>query len=785
MKSPVSKGFRISLAVALSILMAVVYSSVAFAESWNFVDGNGTNGINVDPTKNAGNPKMVDFNGTMFAAWSESIGSTSQIRVKQYDHGSWGTGDNDTPLNKDTTKDALNVSLVVFNNELYATWQELGPTSYWQLRVAKYNGTSWSRVDGDGTSGINTSSNTNARNPKLIEYNSSLYVFWDETGGNGINQIRVKKYAGGSTWNSADGGSSLNQNSSHAGQAPSAVVYNGKLYLTWQENDNSSISQLRIKSYDGTTWSFVDGGGASGLNYNTAMRANAPALAVYNGELYVAWCEQSTKTQLRVKKYDGTNWVLVDGGQSTGLNQNTNYDAYQARLAVFDGNLYATWHEGSPNYHVRVKKYDGISWGSADGNSTKGLNNNTSYSATYGYLVEFDSALYDIFLENNGANQVRVVQMGPSNAAPTAANVIFTGTLKEGNTLTGAFAYGDLENDPMGTTIYKWYIADDAAGTNKTVISGATTSSLSLTHAQAGKYIIFEVTPVATAGTQTGTPTTYTSASAVLANEAPTASSVSFTGTLKEGNTLTGAFAYGDLENDPMGTTIYKWYIADDAAGTNKTVISGATTSSLSLTHAEAGKYIIFEVTPVATAGTQTGTPVSYTSLTEVGANAAPIISDLMITGDTMLNKNKTLTATYTYSDMENDLQSGSTYRWYTADDMNGPKQLITGEVGTTLQLSASMYNKYIIFEVTPGASTGTTPGDPVQTHVGPIGVLKGDANGDGQVTPADSLFVNKIIQGKVPLTDELKFILDVNNDGKVDAVDAKLILDIYLGKGV
>ncbi|WFR62986.1 hypothetical protein P9222_00610 [Paenibacillus amylolyticus] len=65
-------------------------------------------------------------------------------------------------------------------------------------------------------------------------------------------------------------------------------------------------------------WSIIDGNGATGINVNSAMRGEKPAIVEWNGEIYVAWREtiQSTPTvgQIRVKKFNGSNWVSVDGG---------------------------------------------------------------------------------------------------------------------------------------------------------------------------------------------------------------------------------------------------------------------------------------------------------------------------------------------------------------------------------------------------------------------------------------------------------------------------------------
>lgn len=773
------------LAAALSVFAA----GQVMAESWNSVDGNGTNGINVDTTKNAGNPKLIDFNGTLFAIWSESTGTTSQIRVKKYENGAWVTADNNTPLNKDPAKDATYPVLAVFNNELYAAWQEA--STYTQLRVAKFNGTSWSRIDGDG---IKYNSNSNARRPQLIVYNSSLYVIWEETvslGGVVGSQVRIKKYDGGTSWVEPDGDSILNYDDTDGATYPVAAVYGSKLYVAWEENigvNGNSINQIRVKSFDGSAWTFVDGDDIAGLNIDSTKNADEPFLQIYNGELYVAWHERSSKTQVRVKKYNGLAWTLVDGGtQTTGLNQNTGDDAYHVRLAVFDGNLYATWNEKHPTYHIRVKTYDDTSWVSADGNGEKGMNYDTSRSATYGYLSVSDSSLYITFLENNDSNQaqVRVAQLGPDNNSPTATGVGFTGPLKEGGTLTGTYTYGDTENDPEGTTTFKWYTADDTAGTGKAVISGATTNTLSLTGAQVGKYIIFEVTPVATAGSLTGTPASYTGTSAVLANQAPTATGVSFTGALRVGITLTGTYVYADADNDPEGEASFQWYRATDSSGSGRVAIAGATSATFTLTPAEAGSYIVFEVAPKAASGTTIGTPSSFTGSTAVLANAAPTAGNVAVTGSFILDQ--TVTGSYTYADDDGDSEAGTTFQWYTAEDAGGAnKTAIAGATSKTLTIKAEQYGKYLIFEVTPAAAAGTTTGIPASSQaLGPVGVLQGDVNGDGLITPADALYVTKYTQGKITLTDEQKKTLDMNGDNVVDAADAQLILSIYLGKGV
>ncbi len=72
----------------------------------------------------------------------------------------------------------------------------------------------------------------------------------------------------------------------------------------------------------GEVWTFVDGNLATGLNKDTSKSALDQALAVYNNELYVAWSEVNASSvgQIRVRKYNGTSWTWVDGGGANGIN---------------------------------------------------------------------------------------------------------------------------------------------------------------------------------------------------------------------------------------------------------------------------------------------------------------------------------------------------------------------------------------------------------------------------------------------------------------------------------
>ncbi|TBL79468.1 dockerin type I domain-containing protein [Paenibacillus thalictri] len=60
----------------------------------------------------------------------------------------------------------------------------------------------------------------------------------------------------------------------------------------------------------------------------------------------------------------------------------------------------------------------------------------------------------------------------------------------------------------------------------------------------------------------------------------------------------------------------------------------------------------------------------------------------------------------------------------------------------------------------------------------------KGDVNGDGLVTPADGLYISRYMNGQLVLSKsgpEFQ-ILDMNNDGELDAMDIRMLMNLYLG---
>jgi len=340
--------------------------------SWSAIDGDSNNGINLIKSRNATNPSMTDNGTHLFAVWSEDDGSgKGLIRTAVYDNTtrSWDFQNNNyQALNYSTSRSANNPQLLNDNSSLYAIWSENNGTAN-QIRVKLFdNSTSWNLVDkiGDNTTGINKDTSKNALNPKLLNFNSEIYAAWSETDST-ASQIRVARYNNSSSWTFVDGNAStgINKTTSKNATDPSMAVLSTKLYLAWSETNADNRTQIRVKSYDGSNWSFVDGGNATkGINKDYTQNASYPQLVKVtdnssSSKLYAVWLEENGSTQVRVAEFDGTSsWSFKDGNSFDGLNLNTAKITGKPSAVAHLYNLIVAWSEtnslGVPQ--IRVAK---------------------------------------------------------------------------------------------------------------------------------------------------------------------------------------------------------------------------------------------------------------------------------------------------------------------------------------------------------------------------------------------------------------------------------------------
>ncbi|HEX2967621.1 MAG TPA: T9SS type A sorting domain-containing protein [Bacteroidales bacterium] len=299
------------------------------------------------------------------------------------------------------------------------------------------------------------------------------------------------------------------------------------------------------------------------------------------------------------------------------------------------------------------------------------------------------------------------------NNVPTASNLSITGIPISGiplvgNELTANFDYFDSEGDPAGSHLYKWY----AGGSE---ISKATSSTYTIVKSDRDKVITFSVQPVAANGSTPGTIVTC-SATPPVADQVPVVSTVSFSGNVRVGQTLTGSYVYSDFEGDIEDASFYQWY-SGDASGV-MTAIPGANSISFTLTNDQftsTTNYIAFGVTPKTVVSSVVVSGAEGRSLRQGPViNPAPNATTSPITGNLIVGH--ILTGHYVYTDSEGDLEGASDYSWESSP--NGLDSWSPAGTGLTHVITESEQGRYFRFLVTPRAQTGLkdgslTPGFP------------------------------------------------------------------------
>jgi 1,4-alpha-glucan branching enzyme len=146
---------------------------------------------------------------------------------------------------------------------------------------------------------------------------------------------------------------------------------------------------------------------------------------------------------------------------------------------------------------------------------------------------------------------------------------------------------------------------------------------------------------------------------------------------------IIGNFDVEASEIDPNFSETGTWY--DYFSGEELTI-----TDVNALIDLEAGEYHIY----------------TNKQLTTPDIASAPVASNVSISG--VYQEDETLTASYTYSDANDDLEGSSVYQWYRSDDADGTNESsISGANELTYTLSRDDRASYIRFSVIPVAQTG------------------------------------------------------------------------------
>ena len=363
--------------------------------------------------------------------------------------------------------------------------------------------------------------------------------------------------------------------------------------------------------------------------------------------------------------------------------------------------------------------------------------NDLAYNTAYYVLIDDEA-----FVSNNGVKTEAITDptvisfttASQPNTAPVASSVSIAGSLEANLELTGSYNYSDADTDAESGSALQWFVADDATGSNRTAISGATSSTFTLTSSEVGKYITFAVTP--NDGTDAGTRVLAAYAGPVEAAVIPTLVSTSpvdgAIDILKDANlslTLSEdvTAGTGNITLTPVNGTA----TVIDVTSAEVTILGTDVTINPASDLLEGEFYTVtFDATAFVDANGNNSTGLTNETtwnFTVKEANVAPVAQGVSIKKSLVVDG--VLEGSYTYFDQNDDSESGTTFQWYRADDAVGTSKVaINGATAQDYTVVNDDNGKYVSFEVTPndGSLTGTAE---ESAYFGPILINDGVTN--------------------------------------------------------
>ncbi|MHA2216427.1 MAG: InlB B-repeat-containing protein [Candidatus Hodarchaeales archaeon] len=269
------------------------------------------------------------------------------------------------------------------------------------------------------------------------------------------------------------------------------------------------------------------------------------------------------------------------------------------------------------------------------------------------------------------------------NSAPTASGLIITPTdPKTTNDLVASYTFSDADSDTESGSEIIWYLNGMLQGS----LNGSITIQVSNT--SKGEEWHFKIHP--NDGTDFGSwmssPTNVT-----ISNTMPSASNLQLTPSdPKKGDNLIASYDYFDVDLDGESGTQIRWY----KNGILQVALNDLLTVDSSLT--AKGENWFFSVEPFD--GIEFGT--IKTSITATIGNSAPTATNIQFSPASP-TASSNLDVTYSFTDLDSDLQTGTQIRWY-------KNNIIQPTYNDLTQVLASELSKGDLWNVSIRVSDGT-----------------------------------------------------------------------------
>lgn len=327
----------------------------------------------------------------------------------------------------------------------------------------------------------------------------------------------------------------------------------------------------------------------------------------------------------------------------------------------------------------------------------------TIVSADIGHRLLLRVDLVDLAVYDTAWSAVSAIVI--ANSAPVASNAVISGGLNVGDIISATYNYYDADNDLEGTSNYQWRISTTTSFGDAVDIPSANSQTYEIQSSDEDKYFFFGVQPIAATGTTDGIFAWSSAHGPVVANVAPVASNETISGGNFVDDVLIGDYDYSDADGDFEGASEFSWLVGLTTSVGDASVVFGETEAAYKVRSSDQGKYIFFSVKPIAQTGVADGVQIWTSAHGTI--NSAPVASAVLI--DNMTPEvGDDLTASYSYSDVDGDVEETSIYRWYR------DAEIISGADALVYTVTFDDIGSVLTFEVIPVTTTGyPLEGDP------------------------------------------------------------------------
>ena len=240
-----------------------------------------------------------------------------------------------------------------------------------------------------------------------------------------------------------------------------------------------------------------------------------------------------------------------------------------------------------------------------------------------------------------------------AGAPPEGHSVNILGKAQIHEVLVSDYTFYDADGDMEKNSIIRWYRGESEQGPWN-LIPDIHEKCYLLDTADINKYIKFGIVPMSDTRPMQG-PEVCSSAIGPVAAP-PDVNSVRITGSARSGGTLRGEYDFNDFNGDvEMGST-YQWYRSDSVSFNVYQPINGAVFKAYTITDADAGKYLRFEVTPRTVPEPSTGNTVCSNTIHVNDNDGSVRISSggkVSSGGGNIIPINSSITDTVTYGDIK------------------------------------------------------------------------------------------------------------------------------------